>query len=230
MVQHHPDDNFLTEFSAGSMDWGLALAVAAHLQFCQSCRTRVGRLNGLGGSLLAASPPVEPGDHSFGQVMARIKSQTANQPEQPPAKQRLPLTQCKHRESLLNNLPVVVRKLLPAGKKIKWRFVSSEFKLAQLNSGQHKYDVALHRIKTGGKAAQHDHTGIEVTLVLQGSFSDRDGVYTQGDFLVRGPGNIHRPVASQEGDCLCLTVLESPVTTTGFWGRFRYPMFTVRAR
>ena len=33
-----------------------------------------------------------------------------------------------------------------------------------------------------GKVPAHDHKGLEVTVVLQGSFSDGDGIYREGDF------------------------------------------------
>jgi len=43
--------------------------------------------------------------------------------------------------------------------------------------------MALHRIKAGGKAPEHDHKGTEITVVLTGSFSDEDDIYQPGDFI-----------------------------------------------
>ena len=81
--------------------------------------------------------------------------------------------------------------------------------------GEKDYEVALHRIDAGGKAPEHDHRGREITVVLTGSFSDEDGVYQPGDFLVREPGDTHRPFAARNEDCICLSVLEAPIKLTG---------------
>ncbi|RYZ78888.1 MAG: transcriptional regulator, partial [Moraxellaceae bacterium] len=97
-----------------------------------------------------------------------------------------------------------------------------------LVTGQNQYEVAFQRITSGGKVIEHDHRGLEVTLVLHGSFSDEGGVYNEGDFLVRNPGDVHRPTATQNQDCLCLSVTEAPVSVTGFFGKFINPFLTIK--
>ena len=81
--------------------------------------------------------------------------------------------------------------------------------------GERRYELALHKIDAGGKVPDHDHRGQEITVVLKGSFSDEDGVYQPGDFLVREPGESHRPMAAQNDDCICLSVLEAPIKLKG---------------
>ena len=61
----------------------------------------------------------------------------------------------------------------------------------------------------------HDHKGREITLVLYGSFSDADGVYEEGDFIVREPGDIHSPQATLDDECICLSVVEAPIRLVG---------------
>ena len=70
-------------------------------------------------------------------------------------------------------------------------------------------------IKGGGRAPEHNHRGDEITLALTGSFSDEDGIYHPGDFIVRKAGEIHRPFAAQHRECICLSVLEAPIQLTG---------------
>ena len=36
-----------------------------------------------------------------------------------------------------------------------------------------------------------------------------------GDFIVREPGDVHRPRATQQAECICLSVLEAPIQLTG---------------
>ena len=74
------------------------------------------------------------------------------------------------------------------------------------------------------------HAGSEITVVLHGSFSDQDGRYAQGDFLVRGPGDEHRPVAAADSDCLCLAVLDAPIRLGGLLGRLANPFLRIHPR
>jgi putative transcriptional regulator len=125
-------------------------------------------------------------------------------------------------------VPKVIAKLLPRDGKLKWQRISSSLKTARLQTGQSQYEVAFQRISSGGKVVEHDHRGLEVTMVLCGSFSDEDGVYNQGDFLVRNPGEVHRPTATQNQDCLCISVVEAPVKVTGFFGKLVNPFLSFR--
>jgi putative transcriptional regulator len=111
-------------------------------------------------------------------------------------------------------LPEFVQRLLPEGD-LDWRSLFPSLKVAPISVGEDKYELALHRIDAGGKAPEHDHLGREITVVLTGSFSDEDGVYQPGDFLVRQPGDTHRPFAARNQECICLSVLEAPIKLTG---------------
>ena len=60
----------------------------------------------------------------------------------------------------------------------------------------------------------HTHRGTELTLVLDGSFSDEEGVYLEGDFIARDAGQEHTPTASRSADCVCIGVLDAPIRFT----------------
>lgn len=127
-----------------------------------------------------------------------------------------------------NKLPAIVRKLLPSDKKLSWKRISSSLSESQLNTNQDKYKICFHKIKRGGRVIEHDHNGIEVTIVLNGSFSDEAGTYMPGDFIVQHPGNVHRPMATQNEDCLCLSLTDSPVKVTGLLGKVINPFLPFR--
>lgn len=227
MTNHHPDDNLLTEYASGSLAEALGLIICAHLQACPHCRKRVEDLNKLGATILTHSLAEAVKPHSFEQLMARIRTQ---QTEVVPVK--LPKPQELHRsfvhDPMLKNLPKILRKLLPPDGKLKWERVSKGFKSARLVTGQQQFEVVFQKITSGNKVVEHDHRGLEVTLVLHGSFSDEDGVYSEGDFLVRTPGEIHRPTATQNQDCLCISVIEAPVKVTGLLGKFINPFLSFK--
>ncbi len=224
MIAHHPDINLLAEYSSGALDWGLSLAVSAHLDFCSECQNRVHNLNRFGGGLLSSAPTVTLDDTVFAKVMASIEQGDAPQISAAP---KVSQTKTQYADPMLKKLPKVVQKLIP-DQGVKWRFVSPALRMARLRTGQDKYEVAFHRIGVGGQVAEHGHKGVEVTVVLNGCFSDADGVYREGDFLVRQPGEVHRPTAAQNQDCLCFSVSEAPVHLTGFLGKIINPFLSIR--
>lgn len=226
MIKYHPDHNMLAEYAAGSLDWALSMGVAAHLHFCRECRKTIAEFNEVGAVVLDQCPEVPVKDAVFSSLMSRIQSE-------PPIPTTLaPSTQNLHpsveRDAMLANLPKVVHKLLPQDKPLRWKKVAPSLKMARLTTGQDKYEVAFHRICSGGTVAHHDHRGLEVTLVLKGSFSDGDGLYGPGDFLVRQPGELHKPTAAQNEDCLCFSICEAPVHLSGLLGRLINPFLSVK--
>ncbi len=235
MITHHPDDNLLTEYSSGSLANALGVIVCAHLQTCPHCRKRVEQLNKLGAAILNQSVAEAVQPESFAQLMTRIRSNSETavsdknsqmQEKQQQKPQELHPTYAN--DPLLKHIPKIIAKLLPRDGKLKWERVSGSLKTARLKTGQRQYEVAFQRISSGGKVVEHDHRGLEVTMVLCGSFSDEDGVYNQGDFLVRNPGEVHRPTATQNQDCLCISVVEAPVKVTGLFGKLVNPFLSFR--
>jgi putative transcriptional regulator len=229
MIKHHPDDNLLTEYASGSLATAVGLIVCAHLQACPHCRQRVEHLNKLGAAILTQSVAEPVQVDTFAQLMERIRTQASaeNIPEKKIAKApELHATYAN--DPLLKHVPKIIAKLLPSDGKLKWQRASSSLKTARLTTGQQDYEVAFQRISSGGKVVEHDHRGLEVTLVLHGSFSDEDGVYSAGDFLVRNPGEVHRPTATQNQDCLCISVVEAPVKVTGLIGKIVNPFLSFK--
>jgi putative transcriptional regulator len=106
---------------------------------------------------------------------------------------------------------------------IKWTKITSNVFLSELCTDGNGAKAALVKVKAGGSMADHGHSGEEVTVILQGSFSDRDGSYNPGDYLFRKSGDKHQPVATHDQDCICLIVLDGPVQFTGFFTRLLNP-------
>jgi len=67
--------------------------------------------------------------------------------------------------------------------------------------------ASLLHIDAGGEIPEHTHTGFELTLLLDGEFSDEDGHYVPGDFMMLDGRHNHTP-KTIEG-CLCFTVVSS---------------------
>lgn len=231
MIRHHPEKEMLLEYAAGTLPWAQSLAVKAHLEMCPACQQQHQQLNGIGGTLLGNSDPQPVAGTAFDKLMQRIdRPDQGSSPEEalPVNDARQPRPKNPSADPALASLPRVVGKLVAKNGPLKWRRVSPALKMTRLKTGQDKYEVAFHRICRGGRTAEHDHRGQEIIMVLHGAFSDADGFYRPGDFLVRNPGEVHRPIATEDQECLCLSVVEAPVSVTGVLGWLVNPFLGFR--
>jgi putative transcriptional regulator len=216
-VRLHPDTNLLVEYSSGSLSPALAVSVSTHLYYCTRCQAQVLTLNEIGGKFLNDVAPEQVSGDCLSSVMSRLEVVGGDDREE------IKVTLAT--ELLASPLPPLVSKLLPVGG-VKWRRLSPSLKVARLPVGEQRFELALHHIKAGGKAPTHDHSGQEITVVLQGSFSDDEGVYHEGDFIIREPGHVHTPVATANCSCVCLSVLEAPIQMVGTFKRLLNPFLS----
>ena len=196
---HHPETSMLLEFSAGTLETAASICVSAHLHFCAHCRDSLLRLDQVGSRLMEDSQ-TEPVDEAlFASVMERIDRLEDGASE-------------SDKYSQVGDYPPSVNKLIEADDNPPlWRRLSGSVDVASLKTGQKKFEVALHRICAGGKTPKHDHGGLEYTVVLKGSFSDERSVYSEGDFILRKPGDTHQPMGAQNGECICLSAQSAPI-------------------
>ena len=206
MINRHPESDLLVEYASGSLSVAPCISVTTHLQYCKQCSDSVESLGEIGGELLTTAQAVPVSDELFDRVIASLDSLVEEEPSDEPQRQ------CS--DTISAELPEFVQRLLPDGE-LDWRRLSPSLKVAPISVGEEEYELALHRIDAGGKAPEHDHLGKEITVVLTGSFSDEEGVYQPGDFLVREAGDTHRPFAARNQECICLSVLEAPIRLTG---------------
>ena len=122
-----------------------------------------------------------------------------------------------------------LRQFFPEAKdyeSLDWNRLSPSIKTINLAKEPNGTKVDLIRIKPGGKVAAHTHGGNEYTIILEGSFSDEDGVYKQGDFIARSGHHSHKPVATKDRPCVCLAITEAPIQFTGFFTRWLNPFIS----
>lgn len=202
-LNHHPTIEMLIEFSAGTLSTAESICVSSHLHFCSSCRAEVAGLDEIGAQLLSESTPQAVDDSLLEAIMEKI-----DQPQSVPEPR-----------TISNGFPAHINKLIYDAKKTPiWKRLSSSMEVAKLFTGQNKFEVALHKICAGGVTPKHDHSGVEYTVVLKGSFSDESSIYSEGDFITREPGDVHQPMGAKNGECICLSALEAPIKLTSPFG------------
>ncbi|MGI9402320.1 MAG: ChrR family anti-sigma-E factor [Rhizobiaceae bacterium] len=70
-------------------------------------------------------------------------------------------------------------------------------------------------IRAGRAMPAHTHGGSELTLVLNGGFSDVEGHYIRGDIAAADESVDHRPIADPDETCICLAITTAPLKLTG---------------
>ena len=213
-IKHHPSRAMLVDFSAGNLGTAESICVSAHLHFCDQCRNELMRLDQVASQLMTEAEPQTIDEDLFDSVMSKIDA--------------LPEAPTKVETEEKSDFPLTVTKLINETESApSWRRMSSSVDVARVRTGQNKYEVALHRICAGGKTPHHGHNGTEFTVVLKGSFSDEQAVYSEGDFLLRGPGDKHQPMGAQNGECICLSALEAPIKLSSPLGFLMKPWLRI---
>ena len=209
----HPTDELLASYSAGSLPLSQALCISAHLERCPECMRKLQRMNRVGSELMQQLQPAPASDSLKQRLFDKLDSL-----EETPASSEPAVTERN------TSVPRCLQQFVSNGyNDLPWKSVSAHIKSVELCRDSNGARVELLRIQPGGAASSHTHLGDEYTVVLEGSFSDGDGVYRAGDFLVRGKNEQHRPVATQDQECICLAVTEGPIQFTGFISRLLNP-------
>ncbi len=217
MSKHHPSQDLLMEYAAGTLPLAQSACVSIHIESCDQCRRQVQQMTELGASLLESLEPVAVGDAQLNAVLARLDEET-------------PLAYDNNRRDERDSTPAILQRLMRGDfSDLSWKNIGSSLRISYLKTGDPRHEFALYHIRAGGRIPNHTHHGSEMTLVLQGGFSDANGSYHEGDFLFRGPEDDHAPTALQSEDCICLAVLDAPLKFTDWRFRWMNPFLKLRA-
>jgi len=235
-TNHHPSQALLRSFSEGQLSTGMSVAISAHIEYCDECRQASSRINAeLAREWLAAEPvrgteSAASGSRSFEHTADKtprfsnsraMLDQITSQPQivtlnNVGANSDKPVELHMHERSV--KLPRVLAKA--AEKGVVWRKLAGGINTARLTLDTGSQCDFMY-MKPGSQAPSHTHYGVEVTLVLDGTFEDELGEYMRGDFVLRQSDQTHTP-RSDEG-CLCYSVLDSPLLFTSGWSRMLNP-------
>ncbi|MBC6441480.1 MAG: cupin domain-containing protein [Rhodospirillales bacterium] len=200
------------------MSEDFSLIIATHLALCPMCRREVATMEEIGGALVETSDAPASAAQGFDALMARL----ADEPRDAPL-----VTAPVPAPPSLSRFPRPLRDRLSAfGDELPWsRRGSVETVFLPASEDDHK--VRLFRIAPGQGVPQHSHHGSELTLVLDGGFSDATGHYLRGDLQLADGELDHRPVADEGGPCICLAVTSAPLRLTGPLGRLINPFVRI---
>ncbi|HRK95069.1 MAG TPA: ChrR family anti-sigma-E factor [Rhodospirillales bacterium] len=220
MITHHPKKEILLDYAAGALGEGPALAVASHAALCRECAEQIEMLEALGGALLEEVTPAPVSDMLLEQTLAMLDEP---EPAMVAAAQIDAETAAQVPEPLLRYIGRGLAHLA-------WRRVGgivAAVEEVRLPVAAKNVKVSLMRLKAGSLMPRHSHRGNEFTLVLAGGFSDGGNQYGPGDFVAKDPSHTHQPVVDDDGECLCLVVLDAPLRLTGAMGKLINPFLRI---
>lgn len=214
-IKHHLTDALLMAYSAGNLPEAFSLIVASHVSMCDECRARLGAFDTIGGTLIESCDSVAMSADSFEATLARIENGAGRQ-DRPCA-----------RDSRDFVLPAPVRDYVGGDlDAVKWRPVGMGVKQAILPTATDGSARLLY-IPAGAAVPDHGHRGTELTLVLQGAFSDQVDHFAAGDVEIADEDLDHTPVAEPGQDCICLAATDAPLRFRSLLPRIAQPFLRI---
>ncbi|MHB0771404.1 ChrR family anti-sigma-E factor [Bradyrhizobium sp. 5.13L] len=208
-ISHHPPEDLLADFAAGKLEEAHQLVVGVHVAGCARCARFVQAIEQLAGAALEDVEPVPIAPDAFDRVMSRIGASRDDAPEQAPLA-----------SAADHDLPPALRKYR-IGKR---RRIAPGLSMRPIElSSPGTARAFLLRSAPGSRMLEHTHTGTELTLVLEGSFSHEGGRFGPGDFDYGDDEVDHRPIVGNEGPCVCLVAMTGDLRMNGLLGRLIGP-------
>ena len=209
-IHHHIPDPLLLAYASGNLAQPFALVVAAHVSLCDECRARLGAHEAAGGALLDTGPSTALPD--------RIKDRVFDLLDEP-----APAPRPAFKRSGI--FPAPVMEAL-GGMPPKWKSLGMGVRQSLLGNTD-EGSVRLIYIPPGQAVPDHGHHGLEMTLVLQGAFSDETGLYGVGDVEVADDDLEHTPRAEDGDPCICLAATDASLRFNSWLPRMLQPIFRI---
>lgn len=125
-----------------------------------------------------------------------------------------------NRPSSIGLAPKTLRNALGHGlRDLKWKSLIPGIAVHDVLGNRH-YDggdrLYLLRAKGGVQMPEHTHNGEEWSLLLTGSYTVGDKVYSRGDIHIEDQTETHAPFINEGEDCICLVMTQGPLVMKSF--------------
>ncbi len=208
-ITHHLPAPLLTAYAAGTLPQPFSLVAATHVSLCLECRSALETHHAVGGAVLDGFAAAALSRDLKSGILAQIDAPFAPEP-------------VHHRVGVY---PGPVMEALH-GRPPRWKSLGLGVRQSILSAGRNG-SVRLLHIPPGRAVPDHSHNGLELTLVLQGSFSDETGRFGVGDLEVADEALEHTPVADAGAPCICLAATDAPLRFNSLVPRLLQPLFRI---
>lgn len=216
-------DEWVVAYASGHLSEAKSTIVATHAAYHPPLRARIADAEAIGGLLLEEGEKANVSEDMLEAIFAQIDNMNTSEPlakTTSPEVQPVPGTQ---------TWPKPLRDYVgDKADKLKWRYMGPGMRRMKLWTGEDGECLWLFKAKGGIQMPEHDHTGQEMTLVLEGSYHVGDAQFKPGDIEIAADDIEDHRVQIDEGqDCICLVVTESPVKLKSVIGRVLQPIIGV---
>jgi putative transcriptional regulator len=218
-IQHHINDSLLVSYAAGGLSEAWSLLVATHAALCPICRERVSDAEAIGGALIEELEPVPLSHSSFADVLGRVDNEVeieAAVSEKPTVIADGPLPE-----------PLRSYVIGRQDSALPWRRLGLGACHIPISMQDRTASARLLRIPAGRPVPEHGHGGLELTLVLSGTFTDSQSRFGPGDVEEADEGLVHTPHAVAGEDCICLAVTDAPLRFSSRIVRMMQPLLNI---
>lgn len=208
-ISHHAPDEMLAAYATGSLPQPFSVVVASHVSLCTHCRVALEAHWSAGGAVLETVSAAALSDGLKADVFARLDAPFT--PE--PVRKRSRIFPGPVMEALKGRAP-------------RWKALGAGVR-QDILMDDGRGSVRLLYIPAGQAVPDHGHNGLELTLVLQGSFSDETGRFGVGDLEIADETLDHTPVAGPGEACICLAATDAPLRFRSLIPRLLQPLFRI---
>jgi len=211
MIKHHPKFELLEAFVNGDLPASLSIAITIHAEMCPLCQQKILQLT------------EQVAEQSFEEDV--ISLDDLDSPNYSDISIDDDLESDALFDSMISNITFsedVVEVVKPTNKNVTFKDKTyvlptvlsnigfgktanvGKLSRSRLQLNEDEIHTNLLHINAGGGVPAHTHKGFELTVLLDGSFTDHEGEYNKGDFIMLDGTFTHTPVS--ENGCLCYTV------------------------
>jgi putative transcriptional regulator len=213
-INHHPSDETLLRYAAGTLNAGPGLVVGVHLEKCDLCRARVADFESIGGHFLEEMAPQYLSADALARTLAQLD---------------MMITPLSHRQPIASprraDLGITFPVSLPPCEIGPWRFLGPGFRWSKvIIPGNPEAKVMFLKGQPGLRLPRHTHTGTEFLQVVSGWLYDERGRYGPGDLDEADDEVDHQPIVDPQSECVCLTAVDGDLRLHGLLGRMVRPL------
>jgi putative transcriptional regulator len=217
MIKHHPKHELLKLHVKGQLPASISAAISMHAEMCSECNKTLQELT-LSESKHAFdncdsenNAYLNNKEVSFSSMIAGITSDDDIYLPEPKVDK---IVNVKGKQYILPRAIAGIEhsQFQNLGKLSRSRL--------DLNEGE--VHTSLLHIDPQGTVPAHTHKGFELTLLLDGCFTDELGSYSKGDFIWLNKSHTHTP--ETKNGCLCYTVSSDALHFTKGLARILNPI------
>lgn len=203
MITHHPKNELLQAFVAGVLPASLSIGVAAHIEMCDECAKVV--------AALTAKSAAETFDTTEKEIALEDDMLLTMMNDITEDDTQDKISAITAPSIIMNNKTIELPRVFNQVPLKSWNKLG-DISRSRLDLNEEPLRSSLLNIAPQGEVPMHSHKGFELTLILDGSFSDDMGEYQAGDFIWLDGQHTHSPATSN--GCLCYTVSDDALQFT----------------